>query len=127
MPDNADLTDQDFALVVYNVEGGLGGGGTVDAPPAVGLRFPLGGEHLMVGTFMRIEWEASDDKKLTGQKIEFSADGTNFSVIANLDATPRSFDWRIPSVPTTNARIRVTAVDGVNLPVSSVNATPFEC
>jgi subtilisin family serine protease len=126
VPGNGDPTDQDFALVVYNVEGGLGGGGTVDAPPSVGLRFPVGGEHLRVGTFMRIAWDASDDKKITAQKIEFSADGTNFSVIANLDATPRSFDWRIPSVPTTNARIRVTALDGVNLPVSSVNATPFE-
>jgi hypothetical protein len=128
VPGDFDLTDQDFALVAYNVEGGVGGGGggTVDSPPSVALRFPLGGEHLMVGTFMRILWDAADDKKITAQKIEFSADGTTYSVIANLDATPRSFDWRIPSVPTTKARIRVTALDGVNLPVSSVNATPFE-
>jgi hypothetical protein len=126
VPGSGDVTDQDFALVVYNVTDGVGGGGAVDSPPSVNLRFPVGGEHLMVGAFTRILWDATDDKKITAQKVEFSADGTTFSVIANLDATPRSFDWRIPSVPTTNARIRVTALDGVNLPVSSVNLTPFE-
>ncbi|MEK6302496.1 MAG: S8 family serine peptidase [Acidobacteriota bacterium] len=128
VPGGGDETDQDFALVVYNVEGGTGGGGggPVDAPPSVGLRFPIGGEHLMVGSFMKILWDAADDKKLTAQKVEFSADGITFNVIGNLDAASRSFDWRIPSVPTTNARIRVTVVDGVNLPVSSANVNPFE-
>ena len=81
---------------------------------------------MMVGSFMKIQWDADDDKKITSQKIEFSADGVTYNVIANLDAAPRSFDWRIPSVPTTNARIRVTAQDGVNLPVSSANVSPFE-
>ena len=128
VPGNSDHTDQDFALVAYNVEGGTGGGGggPVDAPPSVNLRFPVGGEHLMVGSFMKIQWDAADDKKITSQKIEFSADGVTYNVIANLDAAPRSFDWRIPSVPTTNARIRVTAQDGVNLPVSAANVSPFE-
>ncbi|MFY9610545.1 MAG: S8 family serine peptidase, partial [Blastocatellia bacterium] len=126
VPGNGDLTDQDFALVVYNVTDGVGGGGNVDSPPSVNLLFPAGGEHLMAGSFTRILWEAADDNSITGQKVEFSADGVNFSVIANLGAAPRSFDWRIPSIPTGNARIRVSALDGVNLPVSSVNVTPFE-
>ena len=126
VPGNADLTDQDFALVVYNVTEGVGGGGNVDSPPSVNLVFPAGGEHLMAGSFTRILWEAEDDNSITAQKVEFSADGVNFSVIANLDAAPRSFDWRIPSIPTVTAAIRVTALDGVNLPVSSANTTPFE-
>ncbi len=124
VPGSGDLTDQDFALVVYNVTDGIGG--NVDSPPSVNLLFPTGGEHLMAGSFTRILWEAADDKNITAQKVEFSADGVNFSVIANLGDTPRSFDWRVPSIPTGNARIRVTAVDGVNLPVSAVNSTPFE-
>jgi subtilase family protein/Big-like domain-containing protein len=126
VPGSGDLTDQDFALVVYNVTEGVGGGGNVDSPPSVSLLFPAGGEHLMAGTFTRILWDAADDKNITVQKVEFSADGVNFSAIANLGGTQRSLDWRIPAIPTVNARIRVTALDGVNLPVSSMNTIPFE-
>jgi hypothetical protein len=129
IPGNADLTDQDFALVVYNVEGGVGGGGgggPIDSPPSVHLRYPAGGEHLLVSNLIRILWDASDDNGIKSQTLEFSADGATFSVIANLNGAARSFDWRIPSFPTTNARIRITALDGVNLPVSSVNTLPFE-
>jgi hypothetical protein len=124
VPGNTDLTDQDFALVVYN--GKSQGSGTIDSPPSVTLTSPNGGEHFTVGTTIRVQWSASDDKGLTGQKVEFSADGTSFSPIATLDGAARSFDWKVPGWPTTTARIRVTVLDGVNLPVSSVSATPFE-
>ena len=124
VPGNGDLTDQDFALVVYNVE--AQGSGPVDSPPSVSLKSPTGGERFTVGATIRIEWNASDDKGLTSQKVEFSPDGTSFSPIGTLDGNARSFDWRVPGWPTTTARIRVTVLDGVNLPVSSVGASPFE-
>lgn len=124
VPGNGDLTDQDFALVVYNVQSQ--GSGPFDSPPSVSLTSPAGGEHFTVGTTIRIQWSASDDKGLTSQKVEFSPDGTSFSPIATLDGSARSFDWRVPGWPTTTARIRVTVLDGVNLPVSSVSASPFE-
>jgi hypothetical protein len=90
------------------------------------LTTPTGGEHFTVGTTIRIQWSASDDKGLTSQKVEFSPDGISFSPIATLDGNARSFDWKVPGWPTTTARIRVTVLDGVNLPVSSVGASPFE-
>ncbi len=124
VPGNGDLTDQDFALVVYNVQSQ--GSGPVDSPPSVSLTSPAGGEHFTVGTTIRIQWSASDDKGLTSQKVEFSPDGTSFSPIATLDGKARSFDWKVPGWPTPTARIRVTVLDGVNLPVSSVSASPFE-
>lgn len=124
VPGNADLTDQDFALVVYNVDSG--GGGLVDSPPSVSLTTPAGGEHLTVGSTIRIQWSASDDKGIQSQKVEFSPDGVSFSPIALLDGNARSYDWRVPGWPTTAARIRVTVLDGVNLPVSAMDATPFE-
>ena len=79
VPGSGDLTDQDFALVVYNVTDGVGGDGNVDSPPSVSLLFPAGGEHLMAGSFTRILWEAADDKNIARQKVEFSADGVHFS------------------------------------------------
>jgi hypothetical protein len=132
VPGNSDQTDQDFALVVYNGRGdgssvGGGGGGPVDPPPTVALRAPLGGEHLTAGNLVRILWEASDDKRITSQKIEFSSDaGVRYDTIAMLDGNARSFDWKIPAIPTVQARIRVTVLDGVNLPVSSSSPADFE-
>lgn len=126
VPGNSDLTDQDFALVVYNVESPTGGGGLVDSPPSVNLTTPAGGEHFLVGSTIRIQWTASDDKGIQSQSVEFSPDGLSFSPIALLNGNARTYDWRVPGWPTTTARIRITALDGVNLPSSTMNSTPFE-
>jgi hypothetical protein len=75
---------------------------------------------------MHVQWTASDDKGIQSQKVEFSADGATFNQIAAFDGTARSFDWRVPSLPTPFGTIRVTVLDGVNLPVASFNSTPFE-
>ncbi len=132
VPGNSDATDQDFALVVYNGRGdgnppGGGGGGPVDPPPFIRLQAPVGGEQLMAGNLVRILWEASDDKGIESQKVEFSSDqGAKYDVIATLGGNARSFDWKIPPIPTTRGRIRVTVLDGVNLPVSSSSPANFE-
>lgn len=127
VPGNADTTDQDFALVVYNgrAEGDTGGG-PADFPPNVQITSPVGGEKLMVGNLLRITWEASDDKSIESQRVEFSTDGVVFDTIAVLDGAARQFDWKIPAFPTTTGRMRVTAMDGKNLPVSSVSPGSFE-
>ncbi|HKS40270.1 MAG TPA: S8 family serine peptidase [Blastocatellia bacterium] len=131
IPGNSDTTDQDFALVIYNATnesggGGGGGGGPVDSPPTVNLTFPQGGERLTVGNVVRILWNASDDKGIQSQRVDFSTDGSTYNTIGAVDGKARSFDWRIPSVPTPFGRIKITALDGVNLPVSSVNLQAFE-
>jgi hypothetical protein len=132
IPGNNDATDQDFALVVYNAVvsngggGGGGGGGSADSPPTVNIKYPLGGEHITVGSFLRVLWDASDDKAIQSQRVEFSADGLTYNLIGAVDGNARQFDWRVPALPTTVARIRVTAQDGVNLPVSSTSPSPFE-
>jgi Subtilase family len=130
IPDNNDKTDQDFALVVYNAVvsaggGGGGGGGSLDSPPTVNIKYPLGGEQITVGSFLRVLWDASDDKGLQSQRVEFSADGLTYNLIGAVDGNARQFDWRVPAIPTPVARIRVTAQDGVNLPVSSTSPGPF--
>jgi hypothetical protein len=130
VPGNSDATDQDFALVIYNAtdstSGGGGGGGPVDSPPSVNLRYPVGGESLTVGGIVRIQWDASDDKSIQSQRIDFSSDGQNFSTIGVVANNARSFDWRIPAIPTPLARVKITVSDGVNLPVSSVSPRAFE-
>ncbi|HSE96803.1 MAG TPA: S8 family serine peptidase, partial [Blastocatellia bacterium] len=127
VPGNSDSTDQDFALVVYNVEStGGGGGGPADPPPSVTIKSPVGGERWMVGNTVRISWDASDDKKVESQRVEFSSDsGATYSTIATLDGVPRHYDWKIPAVPTSAARVKITVLDGVNLPVSSASPGTF--
>src|SRR5262249_40748087 len=99
VPGNNDPTDQDFALVVYNAGSQTGGGGgPVDLPPTLSLAAPTGGEHFIVGSTVRIQWTASDDKGLQSQRVEFSADGNSFTLIAPLDGNARSFDWKVPQL-----------------------------
>jgi len=126
VPGNSDSTDQDFALVIYNAQAEGQGGDPLDSPPQVHITSPLGGEKLMVGNLVRITWEASDDNGIESQKVEFSADGVVFDTIAVLDGAARQFDWKIPAFPTVMGRMRITVMDGKNLPVSSVSPGSFE-
>jgi hypothetical protein len=127
VPGNSDVTDQDFALVIYNFRAESSGDGPLDSPPTVNLTYPLGGERLMAGNLISVTWEASDDKGVQSQRVEFSSDGgASYSVIGTLSGSVRRYDWKIPSVPTTRARIKVSALDGVNLPGSSASPGDFE-
>ncbi|HEV8486383.1 MAG TPA: S8 family serine peptidase [Blastocatellia bacterium] len=127
VPGNGDTTDQDFALVIYNSRARSSGAGPVDAPPTVNVTFPVGGERLMAGSVLSVTWDASDDKGIQSQGVEFSSDGgASYDLIGTLSGSPRQFDWKIPSVPTTHARIRVSALDGVNLPSSAATPLDFE-
>lgn len=126
VPGNNDTTDQDFALVIYNAQEQTANEGPIDSPPVVILRSPVGGETVTVGNTLRIQWDASDDKGVQSQRVEFSSnDGATYDTIATLTGNVRFFDWRIPSLPTTRARIRVSALDGVNLASSSFSPLPF--
>jgi subtilisin family serine protease len=129
VPGNSDTTDQDFALVAYNTQlaGSSSDGSPIDGSPIVALKYPVGGEKLTVGNLVRISWDASDDKAIVSQRVEFSSNnGTSYDLIASLDGGVRFFDWHIPSLPTTGGRIRVTAFDGVNLPSSSTSPASFQ-
>ena len=124
VPGNNTALDQDFALVVCNAQSE---DPSVDSPPAVALTYPAGGEHIAGGSVAPIAWTAGDDKGIISQKVEVSIDdGMTYSVLAVLDGSVRSFNWLVPEIPTQQARIKVTAYDGVNLPVSAEPAAAFE-
>jgi hypothetical protein len=123
VPGNASAIDQDFALVVYNARPTDSG---VDSPPTVNLTFPVGGETLVNQHLEQIQWASSDDNGITGQRIDFSADGgMTYTNLATVGATTQSLLWQVPAIPTTTAKIRITAMDGVNLPVSVASLADF--
>jgi len=124
VPGNPTGVDQDFALVVCNAQSE---DSSVDSPPVIALTSPAGGQHLTGGSVARIAWTASDDKGIVSQKIEVSTDGgMTYTVLATLSGSISSFNWLVPEFRTTHARIKVTAYDGVNLPVSAEPSSDLE-
>lgn len=99
-----------------------------DTPPVVRMQEPgfadLGGgratDHLLEqGSKHMLRWEARDDGSITGQRIEFSADGhydSRYSVLVdNIPADARSWEITIPDpgFAATNQPqfLRIVAVD----------------
>ena len=124
VPGNSTPVDQDFALVVCNAQSE---GGSIDSPPVVTMTYPRGGEHIPAGSVAQIVWNASDDKGIVSQKVEVSIDGgMTYSRLAAPGVTFNSFNWLLPEIPTSHARIKITAYDGVNLPVSAETSSDFE-
>jgi hypothetical protein len=85
------------------------------AGPEVFVTSPNGGEDWIVGTTHQITWTATDDSGVTGVDLAYSTDGgaTYPFVIATGLANSGTYNWIIPDTPTTTAKVRVTAHDGV--------------
>src|SRR5215472_16513535 len=124
VPGNNTTLDQDFALVVCNAQSE---DASIDSPPLVTMTYPRGGEHIQAGSVAQIAWNASDDKGIVSQKVEVSIDGgMTYTLLAAPGVTVNSFNWLLPEIPTNHARIKITAYDGVNLPVSAETFSDFE-
>jgi hypothetical protein len=85
--------------------------------PAVRVISPNGGEKLKAGESFTISWESSDNEAVISQQILLSTDsGATFpeTVATGLAGNAHSFLWRIPGKATTQARIRIIALDAAN-------------
>jgi len=83
------------------------------APPAVAATSPNGGETWTIGTNCLITWTATSDATITAVDLELSLDSgaTYPQVIATGLANTGSYSWLVPNLPSTTARVRVTAYD----------------
>ncbi len=74
------------------------------------LTYPYGGESLVPGETIPIQWEAAGNGDMTA---EYSLDnGASWTTIANgINASDRKYDWVVPAAVSGEAKIRVT--DGV--------------
>ncbi len=77
-------------------------------PVSTTLTFPTGGEHLIQGETIYINWDCYGDTVNTFN-IEFSTDnGSNWtSINANVAANLRILSWTVPNVTTDKARVRI--------------------
>ncbi|MBU1947693.1 MAG: cohesin domain-containing protein, partial [Candidatus Eisenbacteria bacterium] len=103
-----DVTGQAGSI---SISGGTG------QPPSVTVTFPNGGETLAAGTSTNITYTATDpdtDDNTLRIAVEYSTNsGATWSMIASDSGNSGSYPWTVPSVSTTQARVKVTASDGV--------------
>ncbi len=104
---------------------------TVDnTPPSVTVIYPNGGERWGGGKPVWIQWAAWDANMANNPiTLEYSPDnGTTWVLIrANVvnHDTGGSYDFTAPLINTSNARVRVTAVDKAGNTASDVSDGPF--
>ncbi|MDB5192467.1 MAG: family serine peptidase, partial [Segetibacter sp.] len=105
--------------------------------PVIDLTFPSTGEPLVPGEQVLINWNAYDLSTNTFT-LEYSTDnGANWNVInANIAANKFSYEWLVPSVITSQAKVRIkrngTALIDESLPFAiittpTVTASSIQC
>jgi hypothetical protein len=105
----SDGTPSAFSHAAFRITG---------APPDASLTVtaPNGGEQLAIGSKCTIKWTSQG---LTDPvRIRCSWDGgENYSIIAKKTPDTGSYTWQVPNMPSTNCRIRISAVNTDGLPV----------
>jgi agmatine deiminase len=81
--------------------------------PTAYLRRPRGGEALQPGSIFQLGWISDDDIGVTSVELRLSTDGgmTYPTLIAGNLPRTGAFNWVVPPIDTSRARIRVIAVD----------------
>ena len=94
---------------------------TLIAGKILTVNTPNGGENLVAGKTTNITWLASG---ITGNvKLEYTTNGTDFILIDSVNASPATYNWTVPSVATTTAKIRITTSDNSTTDLSNANFT----
>ena len=98
-----------FHCIVMHVPAHRGG-----VNPTAYLATMNGGENLLSGDTVTLEWLTDDDVAATSVDLLLSTDGgvTFPTSIAGGLAANGSYDWMVPAISTTEARVRVVAHDG---------------
>jgi hypothetical protein len=84
--------------------------------PTAYLKAPNGGQSYTPGQNVTISWISDDDLVVSNVDLLLSTDGgaTYPTTIAAAQAPIGSYNWTVPNINTTTARIRVVARDAVN-------------
>lgn len=87
--------------------------GADTTPPSIVVTKPNGGESFVAGRYTNVTWTASDASGIAAIHIHESLDGgATFSPVILGLSNSGSYAWVPANRPTTNARIKVVAVDG---------------
>ncbi len=97
-----DESDGDFVVTPDETE-----------PPAVRVISPNGGERIAAESTFTIRWESTDNVAVAYCDVLLSTDGgATFDAIAlRLRGNPQSYEWAVPDIETTQARVGVRCQD----------------
>lgn len=80
------------------------------------LTSPKGGERFAQGSVQSIRW--TKESSVPSVKVEFAPDGTTWQTLEGA-ATGVSYEWTVPAVVTSTARVRVTSTGNAALTATS--------
>jgi hypothetical protein len=80
---------------------------------------PNGGENLVAGKAKNINWLAKGIS--TKVRLEYTLNGTDFIFIDTVDANSSPYLWNVPLVNSTNAKIKISAIDNSAIDLSNSN------
>ena len=99
-----------------------------DPTPAAHVIWPDGGELLVGGTTQTISWVATDTDNVTIPQIDLYYsinDGGSYDYIDTTTDTG-FYDWTVPDVATTQAKVKVIATSADSDQVEAVSAEVFQ-
>ncbi|MEZ4647392.1 MAG: FlgD immunoglobulin-like domain containing protein [Candidatus Eisenbacteria bacterium] len=96
-------------------------------PPAVTLLAPTGGEVWTGGTDAMVEWSATDtDGTVTEIQLFYrDADAADWTMVARKLPNTGQWLWPVHNTPTTEARVRIVAIDNSAQSSEDVGAANF--
>jgi beta-lactamase superfamily II metal-dependent hydrolase len=90
-------------------------------PPEVAVSAPTGGGTWETGSVNSVTWSASDNIGINSIAIDYSTDnGFIWTPVATGEANDGIYAWTVPSTPSVEALVRVTAYDGAGNEASAV-------
>ncbi|MBI3949103.1 MAG: PKD domain-containing protein [Acidobacteria bacterium] len=120
VPSNLATTQARVRVVARDAAGNVGQGdsGIFNIrdmqSPTVTVVAPSAGQIVSPGTVFTIAWNSSDNVGVTSHDILLSTNGGasyNTTIVSGLGGNQQSFNWTVPNLNTTQARIRVRAFD----------------
>ncbi|HVP38281.1 MAG TPA: S8 family serine peptidase, partial [Candidatus Saccharimonadales bacterium] len=80
--------------------------------PSVAVTAPVGGENWVVGTSYNVTWTATDANGVDSVALDYSVDnGAHWIPVAANLTNSGTYSWPVPPPSTTQALVRVTAID----------------
>jgi hypothetical protein len=98
-------------------------------PPSLDLILPDGGESLVAGEIYTIDWGV--DNPIGLQDFPFtlyysSNGGEDYvKIVEGLEEYSRIYDWQVPAVNSSNAKIKITATDVFGQVFEAESSSPF--
>lgn len=96
-------------------------------PPTVALTAPNGGQSWGTETSQNITWTAGDGESgISSCSLYYSLDGgTGWTAIAAVSGNPGTYAWTLPATVSSNALVRVVAINGDALSTSDQSDAVF--